>query len=128
MNKLFYDDGRIFMEVTPVKALFHSGLIHDVITKGGKFVVDLNTNELTIYRPKVEKPKKKVNPRYKPLHEPTITISDDLDVALVQLADQYYLGKHLGNFYYGDSKNRRRVFSNGDWEAFKETVIRFYRE
>lgn len=39
---------RVFMIVTPVKKLFHSSLVHDVITSGRKFAVDMNTGELTI--------------------------------------------------------------------------------
>lgn len=41
-------NGRVFMIVIPVKKLFHSSLIHDVITSGRKFAVDMNTGELTI--------------------------------------------------------------------------------
>ena len=41
-------EGRVFMIVTPVKKLFHSSLIHDVITSGRNFVVDMETGELTI--------------------------------------------------------------------------------
>lgn len=37
--------------VTPVKALFRSDMVHDVITQGRRFVVNLETNALTIYSP-----------------------------------------------------------------------------
>jgi hypothetical protein len=36
------------MIVTPVKKLFNSSLVHDVVTKGRQFAVDMNTGELTI--------------------------------------------------------------------------------
>jgi hypothetical protein len=49
-SKFFVKDNESFMRVTPVKSLFHSGLVHDVITKGGEFVVNMNTGELTIHR------------------------------------------------------------------------------
>jgi hypothetical protein len=39
------------MVVTPVKSLFHSSMVHDVIVRGRKFVVNLETNGLTIYLP-----------------------------------------------------------------------------
>lgn len=51
MNKIFSHFDRVFMEVVPCKSLFRSTMVHDVITKGRKFVVDMNTGELTIWNP-----------------------------------------------------------------------------
>jgi hypothetical protein len=49
MNEKFVTvNGRVFMIVIPVKKLFQSGLIHDVVTSGRKFAVDMNTGELTV--------------------------------------------------------------------------------
>ncbi len=45
------------MIVTPVKKLFNSSLVHDVVTKGRQFAVDMNTGELTILPTVVKKPK-----------------------------------------------------------------------
>lgn len=49
--KTIVSNGRVFVPVTPVKSLFRSTMIHDVITSGRQFVVDLDTQELTIYDP-----------------------------------------------------------------------------
>jgi hypothetical protein len=49
MNQKFVTvNDRVFMIVVPVKKLFHSSLVHDVITSGRKFAVDMNTGELTV--------------------------------------------------------------------------------
>lgn len=37
-----------YMVVTPVKSLFRSTLIHDVVNRGDKFVVNLETGTLTV--------------------------------------------------------------------------------
>lgn len=55
MNKFVEVDGKVFMIVTPVKKLFHSTLVHSVITSGRKFAVNMNTGELTILTPKDDK-------------------------------------------------------------------------
>ena len=132
MNKIFSKDGRIFLEVTPVKSLFNSGMIHDVITTGGKFVVDLNTCELTIYREKIVKNKivsknEPNRPRYKPNGKPTVKISEDFDIAQVQLADQYWIDNNYGVFYYGPSNNRRKIKSGNNWANFIDKVQKFYK-
>jgi hypothetical protein len=41
-------NNRVFMIVKPVKKLFQSDMVHDVITSGRSFAVDMNTGELTI--------------------------------------------------------------------------------
>lgn len=48
MKKFVQVNDRIFMIVTPVKRLFNSSFVHDVVTSGRKFAVDMNTGELTI--------------------------------------------------------------------------------
>ena len=51
MNQVFAHFDRVFMVVTPCKSLFRSSMVHDVVTKGRKFVVDMNSGELTIWNP-----------------------------------------------------------------------------
>lgn len=48
-------NSKVYMIVTPVKKLFQSGLIHDVITSGRQFAVDMNTGDLTILPKEVKK-------------------------------------------------------------------------
>ena len=46
--KALYLDGRNFVKVIPAKRLFNSTMIHEVITRGDFFAVDLETGTLTI--------------------------------------------------------------------------------
>jgi len=129
MPKFFEKDGVTFMEVIPVKSLFHSGMVHDVVTSGRKFVVNMNTGELTINtreKTKVEKMVATNRPYYKPDGEPSIRISEDLDVALIQLRDQYNVKKHLGNFYYGQPPHRYTIRSLGNWKTFSQHIVDLY--
>lgn len=41
-------NGKRYYKVTPVKALFKSTMVHDVITRGDIFAVDIETGDLTI--------------------------------------------------------------------------------
>ena len=45
---IFTYKGAPHIEVIPVKSLFRSNLVHEVVTRGDKFVVNLETGELTI--------------------------------------------------------------------------------
>lgn len=44
----FIHEGKTYIQVKPVKKLFQSNLIHDVITRGDIFAVNIQTQELTI--------------------------------------------------------------------------------
>ena len=55
MSKFVTVNDRVFMIVTPVKKLFNSSLVHDVVTKGRQFAIDMNTGELTILPTMVKK-------------------------------------------------------------------------
>ena len=46
--KALYIDGRNYYKVIPAKRLFNSTMIHEVITRGDFFAVDLETGTLTI--------------------------------------------------------------------------------
>ena len=46
-HAFIYND-RKYISVVPVKALFSSNLIHNVVTRGDVFAVDLDTQLLTI--------------------------------------------------------------------------------
>lgn len=47
-QKFFTVKGRTFMEVTPADSLTRSTMVKDVLKRGDKFVVDMNTGKLTI--------------------------------------------------------------------------------
>jgi hypothetical protein len=126
--KFFEENGDIFIEVTPVKSLFHSGMVHDVVTSGRKFVVNMNTGELTIRGKEfpVQEKKPDPRPRYKADGEETVVISDDFRVARVQLMDQVHIHQKGGAFWYGPSQNRKKIRYNGFWPAFIEEVAKLY--
>ena len=46
--KALHIDGRNYYKVIPAKRLFNSTMIHEVITRGDFFAVDLETGTLTI--------------------------------------------------------------------------------
>jgi hypothetical protein len=48
MSKIFTYNGDIWMHIVPSKTLFRSTTIHDVITRGDIFAVNLNTRVFTI--------------------------------------------------------------------------------
>ena len=127
MPRFFEKYGDTFMYVTPVKSLFHSGMIHDVITKGGNFVVNLRTGELTIHRDVSESKSTQLNAKYKPLGlSPAVNISDDAQVARLQLLDQYDLGHIEGYFYHGNPHVRGVIASVGNWTEFWTKVLVVY--
>jgi hypothetical protein len=89
---------RVFMLVTPVKSLFHSSLVHDVVTSGRKFAVDMNTGELTILPVSRESSLTIMlylynDPdSYVPLDKAPKELSKDFETALVQIEERmkYY--------------------------------------
>lgn len=46
--KVFFHNSKHYIRATPVKSLFNSNLIHNVITRGDVFAVCLETGMLTI--------------------------------------------------------------------------------
>lgn len=47
-SRVFVYNGVPYMRVTPVKRLFNSNMVHEVITRGDFFAVDLRSGLLTI--------------------------------------------------------------------------------
>jgi len=47
-SRVFVYDGKAYMRVTPVKRLFNSTMVHEVVTRGDFFAVNLQTAELTV--------------------------------------------------------------------------------
>lgn len=47
-QKIFVYKDKPYMRVTPVKSLFHSTMVHEVVNRGDFFAVNLSTCELTI--------------------------------------------------------------------------------
>lgn len=48
ISKIFCHQGIPYLRVTPVKRLFNSTMIHEVVTRGDFFAVNLQTSALTI--------------------------------------------------------------------------------
>lgn len=47
-SRVFVYNGIPYMRVTPVKRLFNSNMVHEVITRGDFFAVDLRSGSLTV--------------------------------------------------------------------------------
>ena len=95
MPKYIMIDEKVHMIVKPVKSLFNSSLIHDVVTTGGHFVVDMETGNLTIYR----NIRKKSVVWYSRDDGTFKRLANDLDVALLQIADEFEVGNIHGNLF-----------------------------
>ncbi len=127
LNRFVIENDRVFMLVTPVKSLFQSGLIHDVVTKGRQFAVDMNTGELTIVDMLVAK-----EPTKQVLEELTFVspanarkrLSLDFETAIVQIADEYEYGVKAGHVEFKLSEDN---FVSVIWrrkESFSSFIIR----
>jgi hypothetical protein len=46
--KLLKYNNKFYIKCAPVKSLFKSNLIHEVVTRGDVFVVDIETGDLTV--------------------------------------------------------------------------------
>jgi hypothetical protein len=55
-QKVFVYQDRPFMKVVPSKALFRSTTIHEVVTRGDIFAVNLSTGILTVLPSGADKP------------------------------------------------------------------------
>lgn len=99
LNRFVVENGRVFMPVTPVKSLFQSGLIHDVVTKGRQFAVDMNTGELTIidlYTTKQSIGKIESISFFSPANAEK-KLSLDFETAIVQITDERDFGVPYGH-------------------------------
>jgi len=47
-NKIFVYNNKPYMRVTPVKILFRSTMVHEVVNRGDFFAVDLTNCALTV--------------------------------------------------------------------------------
>ena len=47
-SRIFVHSGVPYMRITPAKRLFNSTMIHEVITRGDFFAVNLQTSQFTI--------------------------------------------------------------------------------
>ena len=124
MPKYIMIDEKVHMIVKPVKSLFNSSLIHDVVTTGGHFVVDIETGDLTIYR----STRKKSVVWYSRDDGTFKHLANDLDVALLQIADEFEVGNIHGNlFISGEQANKIHVAELSLTE-FSKNVAKFYKK
>jgi hypothetical protein len=106
MSKFYEKDGRIFMVVYPVNQLMHSKLISDVVNNGRTFVVDMNRGTLTIdnenFLDELVVKRTKTKKKYvwwRGRGKGSRNLSDDFQVAQVQIADEWTLGHQNGRLY-----------------------------
>ena len=128
MPKIYEKNGKIFMDVTPASFMVrNSGFIKDIVTTGRKFVVDLNTGELTLgFSETVFSKPKEVNVYWwRGKGVGSRKLSKEIDVALVQIADEWATGYKKGRLYVnGQCKVR-----NDDplsWNAVVEQIRDVY--
>jgi hypothetical protein len=50
--KYFESEGQVYMVIKPVKRLLHSKTIKEVVERGDKFVVNMNTGQFTVFNMK----------------------------------------------------------------------------
>lgn len=136
MNNLFFErDGQVFMKVTPVKSLFNSSMIHDVVTKGGQFVVNMKTGELTIHR---ERYNREYKFYYYRGNGTARKLSNDLEVARIQLADEFTNKFTAGTFVILEKvlipnsgeildKDPITIIAKKNWNNFLKQVEKAYK-
>lgn len=117
---------RKLMVVRPVKALLNSKLISDVITSGRKFVVDLDTGELTVYsHAKSNRTSGFHFLRYgDKIYDLPSAWSMETEEELCELYMETFTD---GNsyLYYGEDRTIR-VIASGGWKTFKDNAKRYY--
>ena len=136
MPKFFEHNGEIFIEVKPVKSLFNSSLIHDVITSGRKFVVNMNTGELTIFNPRPKEPAEKTSEvrgiriSYCQSDGRVLKrLSQNFALALKDLNDLTIEAPHGWLVFAVTRKDPRIVYFNDhNWLAFSSVVRALYHE
>jgi hypothetical protein len=128
MDLIITENGRKLAVVKPVASLMHSKLIRDVIASGRKFVVDLDTGQLTIYG------KTTTESRFPVFHflRNGDKVYDLPNKWSQETEDQLYeLYLDTANdgesfVYYGEDRTIR-VVVQGSWRGFKENVERYYK-
>ena len=125
MVKYFVSEDRIFMEVHPVQNLMHSNLIRETVTNGGKFLVDMNTGELTIRHPltldgRIKYPKKYVWWRGK--DKGSKQLSNEVDTAIAQLSDEFTLGYGAGRLYVNGQCKFSNDLDTNKWKYWKDII------
>ena len=123
MPKYIMIDEKVHMIVRPVKSLFNSSLIHDVVTTGGHFVVDMETGNLTIYR----KTRTKSVVWYSRDDGTFKRLANDLDVALLQIADEFEVGNIHGNLFISGEQENKIHATELSLTAFSKNVAEFYK-
>jgi hypothetical protein len=104
-----------YMVVTPSGPMLQSGLISDVLTSGGKLIVNMNTGLLRIHRPAK---------RIYHLCFPNARkqLSNDIEVALIQLDDF----KNSEECYFTITEKDKEIFKttyiNPNWNEFVRQV------
>ena len=123
MPKYIMIGEKVHMIVKPVKALFNSSLIHDVVTTGGQFVVNMETGDLTIYR----RTRNKVVVWYSRDDGTFKQLANDLEVALLQISDEFNVGNIYGNIFISGEQENRIHATGLSLDQFSQSVTDFYK-
>ena len=124
MPKYIVIGEKVHMIVKPVKILFNSSLIHDVVTTGGQFVVNMETGDLTIYR----RTRNKVTVWYSRDDGTFKLLANDLDVALIQITDEFEAGNKYGNVFISGERENKIHATGLSLDQFSKTVAEFYKK
>lgn len=122
-------DGRPHTIVTPAKHMFKSTMVHDVMTTGGMLVVDNQTLELKIHRPKEDVKEMPISvPEYWFNFEGSWwPLSADYETAIVQLTDHMLDWNRLGGIVRSSRKpNAGVVLIKGVTPNFLIALKEFY--
>ena len=113
MSEIIVLNGVDHMVVTPSKQMHNSGLIKDVIRTGGLFVVNLQTGDLGIYRPKVKEYVLEF------CNGQGVKLAGDAQVGLLQIQDYFNAGNYAIKAF---------VIRQGEEEIFRTTHRSSIRE
>lgn len=136
MPKIYEKDGRIFMTVYPTIKLMQSKLISDVVNNGRTFVVDMNTGALTINSEpfldtlleKHAKAKKKKYVWWRGRGLGSRALSDDFQVAQVQIADEWTMEHGNGRLYVNGQCKVNNDSGSNSWLMLMRLVKEVYED
>ena len=117
---MFYShaDDKIFLHVEPEGYLKNSRLIKDALNRGKILAVDMNTNKLYLVSAPLLKEKKIY--WWVKRGEKSRKLSNDYRIAMIQMADEFAIGRSIGRLYVDGILKYKSEF--GDTDDFDDVL------
>jgi len=133
MSKYIKEGEQIYMQVRPAHTLMRSKTLSEIYQRGDTLAVNLDTGVLVVMRTeKIDQIERLgIRAYYQPDGMKSVRLSDDPALAVLQIQDQYAIGRTSGRFWYNNSNDERRHFDSfSEEEPFfrkvREAYIRYH--